>query len=177
MLGASLGSIYNWCGEVFKNENLALPESVTGADGKQYPATRSVTMTEAASDDGTEEDEDRPLHPREWATEDDLVQAGRTALEGQHERDLGEWESRRNLTPEKFAYMIGRLYEERKREGFKGNQHADGFRQSDGKQTAEVIAQEYKIGRSQPNPCVPRQPEVASTIRRDGTRTIHACKS
>jgi len=60
---------------------------------------------------------------------------------------------RRNLTPEQKSYLRGKRYNAEKNQGFKGNQHS-GIRQNDGKQTAEQLADEYKVS--------PR------TIERDG---------
>jgi phage N-6-adenine-methyltransferase len=50
------------------------------------------TSTPFASPDGDEDDaaDDAPLHPREWATADDIYEAGTAALEDQYERELAE---------------------------------------------------------------------------------------
>jgi ParB family chromosome partitioning protein len=65
---------------------------------------------------------------------------------------------RRNLTPEKFKYMIGKLYKENK------NTHGGDRKSSDQndhlKNTAEIIADEYKVS----TPTVRRAEEFADAI-------------
>ncbi|NPV52203.1 MAG: hypothetical protein HPY71_01615 [Firmicutes bacterium] len=57
--------------------------------------------------------------------------------------------ARRNLTPEKFAYMLGKLYEKRK-QGHGGDRKSEGSspQSEDLKKTAEAIADEFKVGRA-----------------------------
>jgi len=39
VLGVAIGTVYSWIGdEVFKTEHLQSDITITGADGKQYPA-------------------------------------------------------------------------------------------------------------------------------------------
>ena len=56
---------------------------------------------------------------------------------------------RRNLSPENFKMLLGQLYNARKKQGFKGNQHTSASHQNDEKlTTAEQIAKEHKISKA-----------------------------
>lgn len=58
--------------------------------------------------------------------------------------------ARRNLTPEKFAYMLGKLYEERKQThgGDRKTEEKSSPQNGDLIKTAEEIAKEYKVGKN-----------------------------
>lgn len=54
--------------------------------------------------------------------------------------------SRRNQTPEQISYFRGKLYEQRKKVGFRGNQYTESASgQNVQKQTAQAIAEDYGV--------------------------------
>lgn len=62
----------------------SLPPTVTGADGKQYPAIRAAVSDQQDLPDMYD---DRRIHPRDWATQNDVMQAGEAALEAEYEAE------------------------------------------------------------------------------------------
>jgi phage N-6-adenine-methyltransferase len=64
----------------------------------RYTPVEHPAATEAETDDDAEDDtdwdDDTPVHPMHWANEDDLIEAGRIALEVEYEEEVAVHEGR-----------------------------------------------------------------------------------
>jgi len=75
----------------YGNERVMNTANIGGAPRDEQPEPSFFGMDEDEEDDV---DEDAPINPRDWATEDDVYAAGKAALEEEYERELAQYEGR-----------------------------------------------------------------------------------